>query len=80
MLLKLIAVGRIKDRNLAALCAEMLGRLRFDAKIDVQEIKDGGRESENRRILEMLAARIGRTSCVFRQGRITAVRSSSGAG
>jgi 23S rRNA (pseudouridine1915-N3)-methyltransferase len=59
MLLKLIAVGRIKDRNLAALCAEMLGRLRFDAKIDVQEIKDGGRESENRRILEMLAAEQG---------------------
>ncbi len=59
MLLKLITVGKIKDRNLAALCAEMLRRIRFDAKVDVQEIKDGGKESENRRILEMLAGEQG---------------------
>ncbi len=54
MLIKFIVIGKMKDRNLAALCEAMLKRIRFDAKVEVQEIKDSGKDVDNRRILNAL--------------------------
>lgn len=59
MLLKIIVIGKLKDRHLSALSEEMLKRIRFDAKIEIVEIKDSGRDTDNRRILNALAKEQG---------------------
>ena len=70
MLIKFIVVGKMKDRNLAALCESMLKRIRFDAKVEVQEIKDSGRQDvDNQRILDMLAKEQGFVIALSEDGR-----------
>ncbi len=59
MLIKLIVIGRLKNKQIAALADEFLKRIQFDAKIEVQEFKDSDREGENRRILEALTKEQG---------------------
>lgn len=70
MLVKFIAIGKIKDRNLAALCESMLKRIRFDAKIEVLEIKDSGKQNvDNRRIIDALAKEQGFVIALSEDGR-----------
>ncbi len=59
----------MKDRNLAALCDKMLKRIRFDAKVELQEIKDGGRDIDNRRILDALTKERGFVIALSEDGR-----------
>ena len=69
MLIKFIVIGKVKDRNLGVLCAEMLKRIRFDAKVEVQEIKDSGKEADNNRILEMLSREQGYVVVLSEDGK-----------
>jgi len=53
----LIAVGKMKNRSLAALCADFSKRLKRQGNFELIELKDGDVESEGQRILEALAKR-----------------------
>jgi len=55
--LSVIAVGKVKRRELAALCEDFAGRLRRQGSFEIVELKDAGVESEGRRILDLLAKR-----------------------
>ena len=59
----------MKDRNIAALCEEMLKRIRFDAKVEFQEIKDSGKVVDNRRILDALAKERGYVIALSEDGK-----------
>ena len=52
-----IAVGKMKNRSLAALCDEFSKRLRRQGNFELIELKDGDVESEGQRILEALNKR-----------------------
>lgn len=53
----LIAVGKMKNRPLAALCDDFSKRLQRQGNFELIELKDGDVESEGQRILEALAKR-----------------------
>ena len=54
MKIRIICVGKIKDRNLLALISEYEAKINYDAKLDVIEIKDSSPVAEGRKILELL--------------------------
>ena len=54
MLFKIIAVGKLKDKALAAKTAEFEKRIQAFGKLEVVELKDGVKEKECARILEAL--------------------------
>jgi 23S rRNA (pseudouridine1915-N3)-methyltransferase len=55
----IIAVGKMKNRHLAALCDDFAKRLQRQGNFDLIELKDGDVASEGQRILEALDKRKG---------------------
>jgi 23S rRNA (pseudouridine1915-N3)-methyltransferase len=53
----IIAVGKMKNRQLSALCEDFSKRLKRQGNFELIELKDGEVESEGQRILEVLAKR-----------------------
>lgn len=53
----IIAIGKMKNRSLAALCDDFSKRLKRPGNFELIELKDGDVESEGQRILEALAKR-----------------------
>ncbi len=53
----IIAIGRMKNRSLAALCDDFSKRLKRSGNFELIELKDGDVESEGQRILEALEKR-----------------------
>ncbi|MEO0511125.1 MAG: 23S rRNA (pseudouridine(1915)-N(3))-methyltransferase RlmH [Verrucomicrobiota bacterium] len=54
-----MAVGRMKNRSLAALCDDFSKRLKRQGNFELLQLKDGDVESEGERILEALNQRRG---------------------
>ena len=55
----ILAVGKMKSRALASLCADYTKRLRRQGSCEVIELKDGTIASEGQRILDALQKRLG---------------------
>ena len=53
LLVKLIVVGKMKDRHLAAKCDEFIKRLVAYAKLDIVELKDSTVQDEVARMLKL---------------------------
>jgi len=53
----IIAIGKMKNRSLAALCDDFSKRLKRQGNFELIELKDGDVESEGQRILEALDKR-----------------------
>ncbi len=70
MLIKIVAVGRVKEHALAELCEKMLKRIRFDAKIEVLELRDGSRQNECERIIEFLDREQGYVIALSEDGQL----------
>ncbi|MBQ4314189.1 MAG: 23S rRNA (pseudouridine(1915)-N(3))-methyltransferase RlmH [Lentisphaeria bacterium] len=54
MLMKLIFIGKLKDRAIQSKCEEYIKRLRHYAKLEIVELSDSGVESEGKAILREL--------------------------
>jgi 23S rRNA (pseudouridine1915-N3)-methyltransferase len=52
-----IAIGKMKNRSLAALCDDFCKRLKRQGNFELIELKDGDVESEGQRILDALSKR-----------------------
>ena len=52
MLMKLILIGRLKDKAIQGKCEEYLKRLRHYGKLEIVELADSGVESEGKAILK----------------------------
>lgn len=52
-----IAIGKMKNRSLAALCDDFSKRLKRQGNFELVELKDGDVESEGQRILDALTKR-----------------------
>jgi 23S rRNA (pseudouridine1915-N3)-methyltransferase len=50
--IKILAVGKIKDRSYSQKIEEYIGRIRHDAKLEVVEIRDSDPETEGTKITE----------------------------
>jgi 23S rRNA (pseudouridine1915-N3)-methyltransferase len=50
--IRIIAVGKVKDRAYLQKIEEYCGRIRHDAKLEIVEIKDAGREREGEKIVD----------------------------
>ena len=51
LLLKVVVVGRMKDKHLAAKCDEYIKRLSAYGKVELVELKDSDVQDESRRIM-----------------------------
>jgi 23S rRNA (pseudouridine1915-N3)-methyltransferase len=67
--LKIIAIGKIKDRSLLEKCDEYAAKIRFDAKLEMVEIKDGDKESEGAKILDHLKKEKAHVVALDEKGR-----------
>jgi len=70
MLIKLIVIGKLKNKQIAALAEEFVKRIQFDAKIEIQEFRDSDKEGESRRVLEALAKEQGYIIALSEDGEL----------
>ena len=54
LLLKVVVVGRMKDKHLAAKCDEYIKRLGAYAKLELVEIKDSDVQDEARKLMRCI--------------------------
>ena len=54
MKLKLICVGKVKDKSLFGLCSGYSEKIGYDAKLEIIEIKDSSPEEEGNKIIELI--------------------------
>ena len=70
-----IAIGKMKNRSLAALCDDFSKRLKRPGSFELIELKDGDVESEGQRILEALTKRNGaRIYAMTEEGKVRSSR------
>jgi 23S rRNA (pseudouridine1915-N3)-methyltransferase len=62
--IKIICVGKVKDRPILSLCDGYSEKIGFDAKLETIEIKDSNPDEEGKRIIEILE-RIKENKSVF---------------
>jgi len=53
----LLAIGKLKNRHLRALCEDYAQRLSRMGRLELVELRDAGAETEGRRLLEAIDAR-----------------------
>lgn len=68
MLFKIIAVGKLKDKALAAKTAEFEKRIQTFGKLEIVELKDSGKGKECVRILETLEKERGLIIALSEEG------------
>ena len=71
-MIKIIAVGKMKNKALAELCADYCARIKRFCKIETTELKDAGVESEADKIIESLKNFKGRVYAMSQEGRLCA--------
>ncbi len=68
-MIKLVAVGKMKNRFLASLCADYAERLGHFGGIEIVEIKDSTPEREGEKILDALKGFRGRVYAMSEEGK-----------
>lgn len=68
-MLKLITVGKMKNRALAEICADFTDRLKRFGGLEIVELKDSTPEKEGERIIESLKNFKGRVYVMSEEGR-----------
>ena len=63
-MIRIVAVGRLKDRRLADSCADYLRRIRALAPVEVVEVKDADTRREGRAMVAALGSARGREQVV----------------
>jgi len=69
-MIKLVVVGKMKNRALESLCADYLGRLSHFDRVEVSEIKDSNPETEAAKMLEILKNFRGRIYAMGEEGKM----------
>jgi len=57
--LKLLSVGKVKDKSLRSICDDFSKRIGHDAKLDLVSIKDSNKETEGEKLIDHLSKRPG---------------------
>jgi 23S rRNA (pseudouridine1915-N3)-methyltransferase len=70
MNIKIIAVGKVKDRAYREKIEEYSDRICHDARIETAEIKDSGREEEGRKVLDHLRREQGHVIALDERGSL----------
>jgi 23S rRNA (pseudouridine1915-N3)-methyltransferase len=69
MNIKIVAVGKMKDRELASKTEEFFDRIRHDSRIEVVELKDTGVKAEGERIAEIAGKEKGMVIVLDEKGK-----------
>ena len=69
-MIKLIAVGKMKSKPLAELCADYFGRLKHFGNFSVLELKDSSIEAEADKMLEAIKGFKGRVYAMSEEGKM----------
>jgi 23S rRNA (pseudouridine1915-N3)-methyltransferase len=70
MKIKIIAVGKVKDRAFREKIEEYTGRIQHDVRLENVEIKDSNREKEGRKILDHLRREQGHVIALDERGSL----------
>ncbi len=76
-MLKLITVGKVKNRAIAEICDDFSGRLRRFGGIEIVELKDSTPEKEGEKMLESLKNFKGRVYVMSEEGKMFTSREFS---
>lgn len=68
--IRIIAVGKVRDRAYSQKIEEYCDRIRHDAKLRIVEIRDAGSEEEGRRILDHIRDLRAHTVALDEKGRL----------
>jgi len=68
MLIKVITVGKVKDKLLQKKIDEFVKRIRFESKIEFLEIKDSDKEKEGKKLEECLKKETGYVFALSEEG------------
>ena len=71
-MIKIVAVGKMKNKALGELCRDYFARLSHFCRLDVVEIKDSSVEAEADKMLEALKNFKGRVYAMGEEGRLCA--------
>ena len=74
MKLKILSVGKVKDKNIAKICQEFTKRINHDAQIENILIKDQNPQKEGLKILKYLKSNNGFNIAMSEEGEITTSR------
>ncbi|MBT3738311.1 MAG: hypothetical protein HOG33_04360, partial [Candidatus Marinimicrobia bacterium] len=74
MKLKILSVGKVKDKNIAKICQEFTKRINHDAQIENILIKDQNPQKEGLKILKHLKSNNGFNIAMSEEGEITTSR------
>ncbi len=67
--IKIITVGKVKDRDLRGKIADYTKRIGFDARITFHEVKDTDKETEGKKISALLKKENGHVFALSEEGR-----------
>lgn len=67
--LKIISIGKVKDRNLQLKIEDYIGRIRHDARLELIELKDDSNEKENAKISELIERENGYVFALSEDGK-----------
>lgn len=73
-MIKIVVVGKMKNRALGELCLDYFSRLRKYDKAELIEIKDSSPEGEGRRMLEIMSASKLRVYALGEEGKALSSR------
>ena len=73
-MIKIVVVGKMKNRALGELCRDYFSRLRKYDKAELIEIKDSSVEGEGRRMLEIMSASKLRVYALGEEGKALSSR------
>ena len=67
--IKVICVGKVKDRNLQLKTEDYIQRIRHDARLEIIELKDDSSEKENAKIKELVERETGHILILSEDGK-----------
>ena len=70
MKIKIIVVGKVKDRAYREKIEDYAGRVGHDARLEIVEVRDSGREEEGRKILDHLQGKQGHVIALDERGSL----------
>lgn len=76
-MLKIVAVGKMKSRELAAIAADYAARLKRYGGVEIVELKDADPEREGEKIIENLKNFRGRVYVMSEEGKMISSRKFS---
>ncbi len=67
--IKIIAVGKIRNRHIGALITDFTKRIQHDVKLEILETRDSSRQAEGKKMIDILKKESGAVIALSQEGK-----------